>query len=177
MSMRCVAPSSLRRRMRALLMLAPLLLLPACASLSDDPRPLSERAWQDVTEHGAGVAGVAGGLMMLSELDMLDSQYIAGMLVAYAFYDPLAPNWRIALKRNGDERVLMDLKMRTLVTGGEGEARQVFLRTARRMVDEGGYAGFDILRYEEGIEATRPFARRVAEGEVRLLRSRPFPSL
>ncbi len=45
------------------------------------------------------------------------------------------------------------------------------------MVEEGGYAGFDVLRYEEGIEATRPFARRVAEGEIRLLRSRQFPSL
>ncbi len=175
--MRCAASFSRCRLTRALCVLAPLLMLPACASLSDDARPLSERAWEDVTQHGGTAAGVAGGLMTLSDLDMLDPQYFAGMLIAYAFYDPLSPNWRIALKRNGDERVLMDLKMRTLVTGGEGEARQVFLRTARRMVEEGGYAGFDVLRYEEGMEATRPFARRVAEGEIRLLRSRQFPTL
>ena len=64
-----------------------------------------------------------------------------------------------------------------LVTGGEGEARQVFLRNARQVVEAGGFAGFDVLRYEEGIESTRPFARRFASGEIRLVRSRAFPEL
>jgi hypothetical protein len=34
-----------------------------------------------------------------------------------------------------------------------------------------------VLRYEEGIESTRPFARRFASGEIRLVRSRAFPEL
>lgn len=174
--MRLAGPLFTRRMTRASCVLASLLLLSACASFSDDARPLSERAAEDLSQFGGSVAGAVGGLLVLSDLDMLDPAYLSGMLIAYAFYDPLAPNWRVDMKRNGDERVVMDLKMRTLVTGGEGEARQVFLRTARRMVEEGGYASFDVLRYEEGMEATRPFARRVAQGEIRLLRSRQFPT-
>ena len=54
--------------------------------------------------------------------------------------------------------------------GGDGEARTVFMRNARNYADEGGYAGFEVVRYEEGIESTRPFARRYASGEIRLAR-------
>jgi len=71
----------------------------------------------------------------------------------------------------------MDLRMKALATGGDGEARRVFLRNAREVVEAGGFAGFDVLRYEEGIESTRPFARRFASGEIRLVRSQIFPGL
>lgn len=151
--------------------------LSACNTFSPDGRPFSERAAQDLSEVGAPVAGTVGGLLMLSDIKMLKPEYLAGMLVAYAFYDPFAPTWRVELRQTAPDRVEMDLQMRSLVTGGEGESRQVFNRNARRLVQEGGYAGFDIVRYEEGMEATRPFARRVANGEIRLLRSRQFPSL
>ncbi len=130
-----------------------------------------------VAEAGGMAAGIVGGLAMASKLDMLGAQYLAGALVAYSIYDPLAPTWRIDVSRAGGERVRMDLRMRSLITGGEGEARQVFLRSARRMVEAGGFAGFDVIRYEEGMESTRPFARRVASGEIRLVRSRQFPEL
>lgn len=153
------------------------LLLSACAMTSPDGRPFSERATQDLTDFGTPVAGAVGGLLMLSDIKMLKPEYLAGMLVAYAFYDPFAPTWRVELRRVDQDRVAMDLRMRSLVTGGEGESRQVFLRNARRLVQEGGYADFDLLRYEEGMEATRPFATRVANGEIRLLRSRQFPDL
>ncbi len=128
-----------------------------------------------VADVGGAVAGIVGGLAMASELDMLGAQYLAGALVAYAIYDPLAPTWRIELSRAGSDRVRMALRMKSLITGGEGEARQVFIRNARRMVEAGGFAGYDVISYEEGMESTRPFARRVASGEIRLVRSRQFP--
>ncbi len=153
------------------------LTLSACAITSSDGRPFGERATQDLSDFGTPVAGTVGGLLMLSDIKMLKPEYLAGMLVAYAFYDPFAPTWRVELRDLGHDRVAMDLRMRSMITGGEGESRQVFLRNARRLVQEGGYAGFDLLRYEEGMEATRPFATRVANGEIRLLRSRLFPEL
>lgn len=147
-------------------------------------------ATQPVAEHSAAgavveaaattsgpVAGLVGGLIALRELEMFEPEYLAGVLVAYAIYDPLAPTWRIDIREAGAGRVRMELRMKRLISGGEGEARQIFLRNARRMVEAGGFAGFDILRYEEGVESTRPFAQRVASGEIRLVRSRTFPEL
>jgi hypothetical protein len=140
-------------------------------------RPYGEVMRESAAETGGMVAGIVGGALMASKLSYFKPEYIAGALVAYAIYDPLAPTWSIDISRAGDERVRMDLRMKSLITGGEGEARQVFLRNAQRLVEAGGFAGYDVLRYEEGMEATRPFARRVANGEVRLVRSRQFPQL
>lgn len=123
------------------------------------------------------VAGAIGLALMASELDLFEPEYIAGALVAFAIYDPLAPTWRIDVTDIGGDRLRMDLRMKALATGGEGEARQVFLRNARQVVERGGFAGFDVLRFEEGIESTRPFARRFASGEIRLVRSGIFPNL
>lgn len=123
------------------------------------------------------VALAAGVVWMASDLEYLDPEYLAGALVAYAIYDPLAPTWRIDVSRAGEDRLRMDLRMKALATGGEGEARQVLLRNARQVAEAGGFAGFDLIRYEEGIEFTRPFARRFARGEIRLVRSRTFPDL
>ena len=156
---------------RALLVLATCSVL-GCASEREGPGPLDRAAGIS-----GPIAGVAGVVWMASELSYLEPEYLAGMLVAYAIYDPLAPTWKIDVSRAGEDRLRMDLRMKSLVTGGEGEARQVFLRNARQVVEAGGFAGFDVLRYEEGIESTRPFARRFASGEIRLVRSRAFPEL
>ncbi|MCV2216775.1 hypothetical protein [Thauera sp. Sel9] len=133
------------------------------------------RAW--VGDQGAPVAAIAGGLLMLSDLKMLKVEYLAGALVAFAIYDPLAPTWRIDVRESGAGRVRMALRMKSLITGGDGEARQVFLRNAREMVEAGGFAGYEIVHYEEGVESTRPFAHRYANAEIRLLRSQIFPAL
>ena len=122
----------------------------------------------------AGAVGVAG---IASELDLLSPEYLAGGLIAYAIFDPLAPNWEITAQRLDDERVRFDLRMKRLVSGGEGEARAVFARSAQRYADAQGAAAYDVIRFEEGIESSRPFARRVASGEVRLAHSRIWPSL
>ena len=128
-------------------------------------------------EHHATVAGGVGLAVMADELALLEPEFLAGGLIAYAIYDPLAPTWKVRATQIDDERARLDLEMKLLVTGGEGEARQVFLRNARRMAEARGFAGFDVLSYEEGVESSRPFARRVARGEVRLVRSRTWPRM
>lgn len=121
--------------------------------------------------HGARAAGVIGGLMTASQLELLRAPYVAGALVAYAIHDPLAPNWRIDGVRLDDEHMRFELQMKALATGGDGEARLVFMRSARRMAEAGGFAGFEVVTYEEGIESSGPFARRFATGEIRFARS------
>lgn len=130
-----------------------------------------------IEQYSAPIAGAAGGASMASKLDLLGPEYLAGAAIAYAIYDPLAPTWDIKAVRLDEERVRFDLRMKSLASGGEGEARQVFARNARKLAESEGFAGYDIVRYEEGIESTRPFARRVASGEIRLARSRVWPGL
>ncbi|WP_343035046.1 hypothetical protein [Aromatoleum diolicum] len=108
---------------------------------------------------------------------MLEPEYLAGALIAYAIYDPLAPTWDVSVTRLDEARVRLDLRMKTLITGGDGEARQIFVRNARQLAESKGFAGFDVMRYEEGVDSTRPFARRVASGEVRFARSRIWPAM
>jgi hypothetical protein len=163
--------------------LAATLALAGCASTSSQEQPASslsprlEQAAQWAGDHGGPVAAIVGGLMMLDDLKMLEAEYIAGGLVAFAIYDPLAPTWRVAVSEAGSDRIRLALRMKSVSTGGGGEARLVFLRNARQMVEAGGFAGYEILHYEEGIESTRPFAHRYANAEIQLLRSRIFPAL
>ena len=128
-------------------------------------------------EYGGRAAGGVGSVMMAQELDLIEPQYIAGGLIAYAIYDPLAPTWQIQVTQLDDHRYRLDLRMKSLITGGEGEARQVFRRNAQAIVDENDFAGYDIVRYEEGMESTRPFARRIASGEIRVARSQTWPGM
>jgi len=168
----------MRMRVRPLcLILGAAVLASACSSTPTGEPTFAGVTREAVAASGGTVAGIVGGAMMASKLSYLKPEYVAGALVAYAIYDPLAPTWNIDVSRAGDERVRMELRMKSLITGGEGEARQVFLRSAQRMVEAGGFAGYDVLRYEEGMESTRPFARRTASGEIRLVRSRQFPQL
>ena len=159
------------------LLLGAAALAAACSTTPSGEATFAGVTRDEVVASGGTVAGIVGGVMMASKLSYLKPEYIAGALVAYAIYDPLAPTWTIDVRRAGDEQVRMDLRMKSLITGGEGEARQVFLRNAQRMVEAGGFAGYDVVRYEEGMESTRPFARRTASGEIRLVRSRQFPQL
>ncbi|WP_343036105.1 hypothetical protein [Aromatoleum toluvorans] len=128
-------------------------------------------------EHGAKVAGGVGAAITASELELFEAEFIGGALIAYAIYDPLAPTWTISVTRLDEERVRFDLRMKSLVTGGDGEARQIFVRNAREIAESKGFAGYDVMRFEEGIDSTRPFAQRVASGEVRYRRSRTFPGI
>ncbi|AUN95545.1 hypothetical protein [Pseudazoarcus pumilus] len=85
--------------------------------------------------------------------------------------DVLVPGWRVGVTQIDETRYRLELRMRTLITGGAGEARQAFLHGARQLVEDGGHAGFDVLRYEEGIDSGLFFGRRSARGEIRVVRS------
>lgn len=130
-----------------------------------------------LAEHSTPVAGAGGAVVMASKMDLPVAESIGGALVAYAIYDPFAPTWTVNVTQLDEDRTRLDLQMKSLITGGDGEARQVFMRNAQRLADARGVAGFDVVRYEEGIDSTRPFAHRVASGEVRFVRSRTWPGL
>ncbi|HOY00575.1 hypothetical protein [Zoogloea sp.] len=98
---------------------------------------------------------------------------LAGVAV-YALVDPLAPNWAMQEARLAEDRFRIVLRMKALHAGGDGEARQVFARRAAQLASQPGFEAYDIVSWEEGIESTRPFAQRVAWGEIRL-RRQPVP--
>lgn len=123
----------------------------------------------DVLQVTGLAAGTAGAVMTGSELGMLTPEYLAGVLIAYAIYDPLAPNWTINARRIDEDLWRIDLRMKRLITGGEGEASRIFRRSARQIAEAAGAREFEVLRYEEGLESTRPFAQRYASGDIRAL--------
>jgi hypothetical protein len=125
---------------------------------------------ETVKESPGPSAGVVGGALTIQKLGYLKLEYLAGGLIAYSIYDPFAPTWEINVIEHDGGFCRIDLTMKRLTTGGDGEARQTFLRAARTLAAKGHYARFDELHYEEGIESTRPFARRVASGEIRLIK-------
>ncbi len=95
-------------------------------------------------------------------------------VAVYALVDPLAPNWAMQESRLAEDRFRIVLRMKALHAGGDGEARQVFARRAAQLASQPGFEAYDIVSWEEGIESTRPFAQRVAWGEIRLRRP-PVP--
>lgn len=120
------------------------------------------------TDYLAPVAGTIGAIGLASD-SYLKPEYLSAALVAYAIYDPLAPNWKIEVVPRNETRARIDMRLRKLITGGEGEARVVFMRNAQEYAEDQGFAGFEIVRYEEGLESTRPFAQRYATGDIKLV--------
>jgi hypothetical protein len=123
-------------------------------------------------DHGRAAAGVVGAGMLAADAGLLRAPHVAGALVAYALYDPFAPTWHIEVSRIADDIWRLDLRMKRLATGGAGEASHIFRRNARRIAEGAGHQQYEVMLYEEGIESTRPFAQRVARGEIRLTRDR-----
>lgn len=121
--------------------------------------------------------GGASALVLAGKASYLRPEYLAVVGIAYALYDPWAPNWDMEVTALDDSRIRFDMRLRAFHSGGEGEARQVLHRNARRLAQERGFSGFEIMQFEEGVESTRPIARRVASAEVRLYKSRLFPNL
>ncbi|HTP96740.1 MAG TPA: hypothetical protein VMK05_12885 [Burkholderiales bacterium] len=99
---------------------------------------------------------------------------LEGVVAAAAVYfivDPLAPNWQVSEQRLSGEVYRIALRMKRFTTGGDGEAMQVFRRSAERLARDGGYAGYRVLQYTEGIESNVPLAQRVGEGTVELVKA------
>lgn len=82
----------------------------------------------------------------------------------------LTNNWYVSETPLAPDRVRLSLSMIPLHRGGDGEARQYFLRRAEKLAHEAGYSGFEVLEYREGIESGVLFGQRVAEGVVRFTR-------
>jgi len=96
---------------------------------------------------------------------------VDSILLGAALYwavDPLAPNWQLEQAPLGADRVRISLRKKRFTSGGDGEAAQVFARRAAQVARDGGYAGYTVMEYTEGIESTLPLAQRVAQGVVRL---------
>lgn len=87
---------------------------------------------------------------------------------AYLIIDPLAPNWEIEEAKFPEERYLMSLHMKRVYSGGAGEARTVFHRRAGELMQAGGYDGYQVLEYSEGMESSALGAQRVAKGMIQL---------
>ena len=96
--------------------------------------------------------------------------YFAGAAyVAYLVLDPMAPNWEIEEAKLSDDTYFLGMKKMRTRAGGEGEARMVFRRRAEQLARAGGFAGYDIVSYSEGIQSDL-IAQRVGEGVVQLRR-------
>jgi hypothetical protein len=90
---------------------------------------------------------------------------------AYQILDPLAPNWEIQEARFPDNHVHMSLAMKRYYAGGAGEARVHFHRRAKELMRAGGYAGYEVVEYGEGMESSMLGAKRTATGVVRFSKS------
>ncbi len=91
-------------------------------------------------------------------------------LLAYALYDPLAPNWTVEVQALNERTFRIVMTQRALTTGGNGESWRIFQRAARTLAQRHEAADYEIRSYEEGVHSTRPLAHRYAIGEVRLSR-------
>ncbi|HNE15574.1 MAG TPA: hypothetical protein PLL39_06100 [Rhodocyclaceae bacterium] len=134
-----------------------LVTLAGCSSVSTEP----PHDWLIVP--AAGMAAVTNGYLKIPAL--------TAAVAAYAVVDPLAPNWVIREAPLGEDRYQLALRMKGIHTGGDGEARQVFARRAAQLAGQPGFGAYEVVAWQEGLDSTRPFSQRVAEGEIRLLRA------
>lgn len=98
--------------------------------------------------------------------------YAGVAAVAYMVLDPFAPNWQIEEAKLAPDQYLLQMRMKRFHTGGDGEARVVFSRRAARLAREGGFSGYEIVNYSEGVESTL-IAQRVSEGVIQLVARNP----
>jgi hypothetical protein len=129
--------------------------------------------------HNPGATGASGNpvstLIPNQSLQLTRSMAVSAetLVLGAALYwavDPLAPNWQLAQAPDGADRVRISLRKKRFTSGGDGEAGQLFARRAQQVAREGGYAGYSVMEYTEGIESTLPVAQRVAQGVIRLNR-------
>ena len=106
--------------------------------------------------------------IVLSKSLTIPAEAIALGAAIYFVVDPLSPNWQIEEARMGDNRFRISLRKKRFVTGGDGEAAQIFYRRAEQIVRENGYVGYTVLEFGEGVESTVPIAQRVARGVIQV---------
>ncbi|MEW6164208.1 MAG: hypothetical protein AB1642_04020 [Pseudomonadota bacterium] len=89
----------------------------------------------------------------------------------YMILDPLAPNWSIEEARFPENHVHFSLAMKRYYAGGAGEARVVFHRRAKELMRAGGFNGYEVVEYSEGMESSMLGGKRTAEGVIRLTKA------
>ncbi len=108
--------------------------------------------------------------LTISKSLALPLESIVAGAILFAVIDPLAPNWQIEQAELGANRFLVALRKKRFTTGGDGEAGQIFNRRAAQIARDNGAAVFRIVEFTEGIESSVPFAQRVAQGVVEIVR-------
>lgn len=88
--------------------------------------------------------------------------------VAYLILDPWAPNWSIEQANFPDDHFHLSLHMKRYYSGGAGEAQAVFHRRAKELARAGGFAGYEVVEYQESLESSVLGSQRTAIGVVRL---------
>lgn len=89
---------------------------------------------------------------------------------AYMILDPLSPNWEIEEAPFPDNHIHLALRMKRYYAGGAGEARVVFNRRAKELMQYGGFDAYEVIEYSEGMESSVLGSQRVSEGVIRLTR-------
>lgn len=101
----------------------------------------------------------------------VDGLVATALIGAAAVYiiDPLAPNWEVRTSRLDTSRIEISMRRKRFTTGGDGESHALLHRHARRLADDSGAGGYEIVSFELGIDSETTFARRVSRGVIRLL--------
>lgn len=133
-------------------------------------------AWQ-VPSHLQGSLPSKGSAIPDTTLNLtsslaipLDKLVVWGALAssAYLILDPLSPNWEIEEAAFRDAHYHLSLHMKRYYAGGAGEARVVFNRRAKELMRLGGYDGYEVIEYSEGMESSVLGSQRTAEGVIAL---------
>lgn len=133
----------------------------ACATVSENP-PVT-----DYTGHRVSTLIPNKTYQITPAVGLSVENIVLGAALYWAV-DPLAPNWQLKQTPLTGDRVRIALRKKRFATGGDGEAPQLFARHAEQIAHAGGYAGYTIMEYTEGVESTLPVAQRVAQGVIRL---------
>lgn len=89
----------------------------------------------------------------------------------YIIYDPLAPNWTIREQVLKADMYHLSLRAKNFRIGGDGESIRILKRRALQLQREKGFSGYRVLDYSEGVESSTPFAYRVSEGTIQLVKN------
>lgn len=150
----------MRRTAPGLALVAMALLLGACTTRVSGTYP-------------AAGSVIPTGTLQLTETSALSfsSMAHAAALATGAYYllDPLAPNWEIEETRLGSSQYRLSMRLKRFTAGGTGEARQALLRRASQLARDGGYAGFQVISFTEGVDFGYPVSQRVSEGVIQLV--------
>ncbi len=143
--------------------------LAACSSSPPSSRTGTTTTTTDIPFTSSGVTKT----LVNSVMYPLDKTVYWGAwaAAAYLVLDPLSPNWEIQETRFPENHVHFLLSMKRYYSGGAGEARLVFHRRAKELMRAGGYGGYDIVEYVEGMESSVLGAQRTVEGVIRLTKS------